>query len=125
MIPACYFLTPKEVSKCAVICDVQTKGNHEPGLHVYLSELSDHRLILFVHLHDRGTLNFTIDYNGYTEPQYLSSGQLLWRVINKSGYLKVKSADQSYEFDIDPAKEYTDTVFKFADNQIKCLKECD
>jgi hypothetical protein len=125
MIPSCYFLSVKEFKKYILVDKIQTRGNLEPGLQPYLSELEDHRLILFVHLYSPGKLNFTVDVNGRRENIVLNSGMLYWKVIDKSGYVKISSAEQSFNFVIDKSKEYTDTVFKFNDNRMKCLRECD
>lgn len=124
MLPSCYFLSTKEFNKYILADKIQTIGNVEPGLQVYLSELEDHRLILFAHLYSKGSLNFTADINGCINNLTLREGMIYWRVIDKTGYVRLKSAEQSHEFIIDKNKEYTDTVFEFADCKLKCLREC-
>ncbi len=126
MIPSCYFVSSKEMISCKATCDIQTGGNAELGLKAHLSELSDHRLILFVYLYGDGQpysvyLPITVNYNGNSETISLKNGSVYWKVIDKSGHIKVSSAGQAHEFVIDPKKEYTETVFKFADDKIRCL----
>ena len=130
MLPSCYFVSAREINACNLTCDIQTTGNAELGLKAYLSELDDHRLILFVHLYGDGQsldirMDITINHDGHSEYMSLKNGDIFWKVIPKSGYVKVFTAGQSHEFAIDPKREYTQTVFKFADGKIKCLRECD
>jgi hypothetical protein len=124
MIPYFYFMDTPEFSKYIISEKIQTREGSEPGLQVYLSELSTHQLILFVHLYTAtGSLSFTINRNGITKPITLNAGTVYWELLDKSGYVKVESREQSKEFLIDPTKEYTDTQFKFQDGKFKCLKE--
>lgn len=124
LISDCYFLTPEESKTCIKNCDTQTVGNKEPGLKVCLSETIDHQLILFVHLYGgEGGLAFTVDQNGGIEPLSIEQGQLYWRVFPKEGYISVHSNGQSFRVDIDQEKEYTETVFRFNDNRLICLKQ--
>jgi hypothetical protein len=130
MLSSCYFVSAKEMDTCNLKCDVQTTGNTELGLKAYLSELADHRLILFVHLYGDGQplhihLPVTVNYNGNIETLSLKNGAVYWKVIGKTGHVKVSSSGQTHEFVIDPKKEYTQTVFQFADGKIKCLRECE
>ena len=121
----CCFLTPQEQVDLKVKGDIKTVGDREPGLFAYLSELADHRLILFTHLYcpDGRSLDVVINNNGIRESLHLSGVSLYWKVIQKAGRISVESAEQAHVFDIDPAKEYTETTFKFRDDKLLCLKE--
>jgi len=123
----CYFLSSKEQQGLNIKGDVKVIGDVEPALFAYLSELVDHRLILFAHLYcpNGRSLDLVVNHNGNRENVRLTGTVLYWKVIEKTGCITVKSAEQSHVFDIDPAKEYTDTIFKFENNRMRCLKEID
>lgn len=125
MMKDCYFLSKAEQAPLSIKGDVKTIGDKEPGLYAYLSETADHRLMFLAHLYcpEGRSLSIVVDHNGRKDPIYLNGGVLYWRVIEKSGRISVSSALQSHSFVIDPAKEYTETTFKFDDNRILCLKE--
>jgi hypothetical protein len=124
MLPSCYFLSPSEFSDYILSDKIQTLNNTEPGLLAYLSELFNHQLILFIHLYSpTGSLSFTLSRNGISKSLTLNSGTVYWETFDKSGHIKIQSKEQTKEFFIDPAKEYTDTLFKFDDDRLKCLKE--
>jgi len=123
MIKDCYFLTPEEWNKCGIVVNIQTRRNKEPGLKAFLSELEDHRLIFFVCIYGGGILDATVNYNGSENVINLNGNIIYWKVIEKKGHIKVSTKEQTVEFDIDPQKEYTDTVFEFDDQKMRCLKE--
>jgi hypothetical protein len=125
MIGSCKFLLPEEVSKYMVKDKIQTRGGKEDGLIVRISELEDHRLIVFCHLYNKGSLDFIISYNGIKENIVLDSGILYWKIIDKWGVLTIDSNEQHFMFDIDPKKEYTETRFELSDSSLKCLKNID
>jgi hypothetical protein len=123
MLPDCYFLSKAELSALRADCNIQISGNAEPGIIAYLSELIDHRLILFVHLHDDGrSLQFNVNYNNEVEHVSIESGQVYWKIIGKYGFINVTTERQAHRFVIDPLKEYTDTIFAFNTDAITCLK---
>jgi hypothetical protein len=123
LIPSCYFLKPEETKEYILDTKVKTLGGKEPGLQAYISELEDHRIILFVHLYSAGTLSFIIERNGETRLMSLDSGVLYWEVMDKQPWsIRIKSKEQELGFIIEPWKEYTNTIFNFNDNRLRCLK---
>jgi len=121
--PDCRWLRPEESSSLIINDNIQTPGNKEPGLRAYISELEDHRIILFVHLYGRDRhLRVSVKINESIEEVDIPGGVVCWWVTNKVGFIEVKSELQEIWFDIDPFEEYTRTVFKFDDGRFRCLK---
>ncbi len=123
MMKDCYFLTPEEWNRCGIVVNIQTRGNREPGLRAFLSELEDHRLIFFACIYGGGNLDATVNYNGSENKINLNGNIIYWKVVEKKGHIKVFTKEQNIGFYIDPQKEYTDTTFEFSDQQMRCLKK--
>jgi len=123
LINQCRFFHSGEAEHAIINANIEVPNDKEPGVRAYLSETSDHKLILFVHLyggHGR-VLPITINYMGLKETIPLAGGILYWKMFEKFGNISITTECQSKKFYIDPSKEYTDTTFSFADGRIKSL----
>jgi hypothetical protein len=119
----CSLLTVDEIRSCFKGINIEVRGNKEPALKVFLSEMENHKLLLLVYLDDYAgrSLPIVLNIHGHFQRDVISQGVVLWRIVEKSGFISVCSEQQTYEFRIDPDHTYTDTTFKFYTDSIKCL----
>jgi hypothetical protein len=124
LLKDCTLLSHGELDQYVINLNDETLGG-EPGLRVRLSEMEDHKLIMFIHLYEgnKKRLDLIINRDGVEKELPLYDGTIYWEVLEKSGIVSVRSKEQFQEFVIDPNKEYLNTVFKFDDDRLKCLSQ--
>lgn len=121
----CRFITDADIEGIKLRGDIQTVDDVEPGLRTYLSETTDHRLLVIANLYDEDgrSVPANLEHNGVTSSFMMTGGSVYWNIIEKKGHLKIYTKHQCFEYDIDPDKRYTATKFKFTNKHIKCLEE--
>jgi hypothetical protein len=123
MLKDCYFMNPEESLMSIEDLNIEVPGGVEPAIRPWISETENNEIILFVHLHGGKPLDLVISQQDrYYVP--LKDGTVHWRTFPKTGgTITVESVLQKFEFEIDPEKTYADTLFKFDDGVIKCLRQ--
>jgi autotransporter strand-loop-strand O-heptosyltransferase len=127
MIKDVHTMSQKEKEEIIIRGNLKDQMDEEPEMHVRLSETDDKRLILFI-IRDTRQQNENYWYKISLNDKVVFENKdnfdkISTYILNKkNSTLKVETNFSTKIFEIDETKTYTDTIFRFYNDKIKCLK---
>jgi len=105
------------------IHNIVDQSSYEPCVKSCIAETTEGNIILFViNTRSDEIEDCTISYNGkLVDEILLKQNDVYYKIFDKSGVLCVKDNKTEVIFELDPDKTYTNTRFKFYDNNVKCI----
>lgn len=124
MLKDTQILTKAEKDELVLHGNLKDQMDEEPEMHFRLSETDDHRLIMFIMRDDRvkndAWYKMTQDDKVYEGR--VNYGKMAWHMFEKRGIISVETEFFKKDFIIDPEHLYTETIFRFYDDNMKCIK---
>lgn len=127
MLKDTILLSKEEKDTLIINGNLRDRMNDEPDMNFKLSETEDHKIVLFVLRDDRvhGDAWYKVTYTTDDENKIyegrINFGRINHYVFEKKGTIVVETEKSKKEFVINPDEQYTNTIFRFYDDFIKCL----
>ena len=124
MLKDTQILTKEENNELVIRGNMKDQMDEEPEMHFRLSETDDHKLLLIVMRDDRAsnTADYKIVHGKDVYEGNVRHGRMDWYLLEKKGIIHVETKNFTKDFVIDPDHIYTETIFRFFDDHIKCLR---
>ena len=121
MLNDCYIMTLDEKKSIIIKGNVKDQTEEEPKVNIRISETIDRDILVLINSNNTTDESYKIEHNDIIVEGVIKPGKTVWKKTRKIGVIKVTTDTMSKEFIIDPNEQYTSTIFKFYDNDIKCL----
>jgi autotransporter strand-loop-strand O-heptosyltransferase len=123
MLKDTMILSKEEKNTLIVNGNLKDRMDEEPEMHFRLSETDNHKIVFFIIRDDRvnGDAWYKVTYKDQIYEGTVNFGKIAHYMFDKEGTITVETEKYKREFEIDPNETYTNTIFRFYDDNIKCL----